>query len=198
MWDLDKKMTLIKKEIFKDIYLLRKYYSSEEASFLYDCLFSKISWKQYNVNVFGKTYPQPRLCSFIADNNVSYTYSKLTLNAEAWTNELYEIREKLKTDFKLEFNSVLANLYRDGNDSNGWHADNERELGKNPTLLSLSFGGEKALHLRSNTAKKKILIQNGDLLLFTGKSQHESQHMIAKSKTYTEARINLTFRNIIV
>lgn len=196
MGDLDKMMTW-DNELFKDIYIKYNYYHHDEAERLFNVLHEKISWKQFHVTVYGKSYPQPRLCAFYGDENLSYSYSKLTLKTEKWPAEILSIKEKIKSDLNLDFNSVLANLYRDGNDSNGWHADNEKELGKKPSLLSLSFGGEKILHLRSKTAKEKILIKSGDLLFFTGKSQHESQHMIAKSKRYTKARINLTFRNII-
>lgn len=188
---------LIKDEIFPDIYLVKNYLNSEQCGALFAQFLSQINWQKYHITVFGKTYLQPRLCSFIGDENLSYTYSKLTLHTKPWLSSILDLKKQIESDFSLQFNSVLANLYRDGNDSNGWHSDNEGELGLNPVLASLSFGGSKPLHLRNNNSKLKFIVDAGDLILFSGSSQHESQHMIPKSKTYTEPRINLTFRQII-
>lgn len=112
---------------------------------------------------------------------------------------MLQLKLRLEQEFDIQFNSVLANLYRDGKDSNGWHADNEKELGKNPIIASLSFGSERRFDLKHQLTKKKISfdLKNGALLIMGGEMQHFWKHQIAKSSKISEQRINLTFRRII-
>jgi alkylated DNA repair dioxygenase AlkB len=116
-----------------------------------------------------------------------------------WNPLLREINLKLASEINNTFTSVLLNLYRDGKDSNGWHADNEKELGKNPVIASLSFGAERTFHLQHNTEKtlkQKIILEHGSLLVMKGTTQHYWKHQIPKTAKEIGNRINLTFRNI--
>jgi alkylated DNA repair dioxygenase AlkB len=107
------------------------------------------------------------------------------------------IKNEIEEICQENFTTVLLNLYRDGKDSNGWHADNEKELGRNPIIASLSFGAERSFHLKHNSisdAKLKITLENGSLLLMKGETQHFWKHQIPKTAKPIGSRINLTFR----
>ena len=113
---------------------------------------------------------------------------------------LLDIEDRVRKVCDTEFTSVLLNLYRDGKDSNGWHADNEKELGKNPIIASLSFGAERFFHLKHRNQKElrlKIPLTSGSLFLMEGETQSHWLHQIAKTARPVGPRINLTFRKII-
>ncbi|SFD30425.1 2OG-Fe(II) oxygenase superfamily protein [Algibacter pectinivorans] len=116
-----------------------------------------------------------------------------------FNDDLLLIKSKIESHLKVKFTSCLANLYRDGNDSNGWHADNEKDLGKNPIIASVSFGAERVFNLKhkgDKSLKAKLNLQHGSLLLMQGSTQDNWLHQIPKTKKITEKRINLTFRII--
>lgn len=171
----------------------------EKANDLYEILRQELDWKQYPITLFGKTFSQPRLVAWYGQKGTQYRYSKTTLIADGWTTELEEIQQSLQTVLGTNFNSVLANLYRDGQDSMGWHSDDEKELGPQPIIASLSLGATRKLQFRkkiNKTEKAAVLLESGSLLIMQGNCQQEWQHQIAKTKTVNEPRINLTFRFI--
>jgi alkylated DNA repair dioxygenase AlkB len=170
-----------------------------EADQLYQQLLTDLDWKQYPIRMFGKTILQPRLIAWYGDQDTQYTYSQTTLIAKGWNDYLKQIQEELKHRFQLNFNSVLANLYRDGQDSMGWHSDNEKELGVQPIIASISLGAIRTLQFRekgNHKAKVSIALESGSLLLMQGDTQDVWQHQIAKTKKVKTPRINLTFRII--
>jgi alkylated DNA repair dioxygenase AlkB len=170
-----------------------------EADQLYQRLLTELSWQQYPIRMFGKTLLQPRLIAWYGDKDTQYTYSQTTLIAEGWDDNLKQIQEELKHRLQLNFNSVLANLYRDGQDSMGWHSDNEKELGAEPVIASISLGAARTLQFRKkddHKTKTSILLESGSLLLMRGNTQDNWQHQIAKTKKVKTPRINLTFRII--
>jgi alkylated DNA repair dioxygenase AlkB len=121
------------------------------------------------------------------------------MQPNAWNVILTHIKDEVETICQEKFTTVLLNLYRDGKDSNGWHADNEKELGRNPTIASVSFGAERPFHLQHNSikdAKQKIILEHGSLLVMKGETQHFWKHQIAKTAIPIAPRINLTFRII--
>lgn len=173
--------------------------SSIEANACFEVLKSKIVWQQEEVRVFGKIYPQPRLTALYGNNQNAYTYSGLTLYPKAFTPTLLNLKKKIETLCPNEFTSCLLNLYRDGKDSNGWHSDDEKELGINPIIASISLGQERMFHLRHKAKKDwkyKMPLGNGSLLLMEGETQHNWQHQIPKTRKTIKERINLTFRII--
>ena len=182
-----------------DIIYYPNFYSIEEASALFENLKSNTSWQQDDITVYGKTYPQPRLTALYSLETMIYSYSGISMNTMPFTPTLIQIKNKIEENSKEKFNAVLLNLYRDGNDSVGWHSDDEKELGKNPIIASLTLGEERMFHLRhknNKLLKSKFLLQHGSLLLMKGKTQHFWQHQIPKSKKINKSRINLTFRII--
>ena len=173
--------------------------TENQADELFEELKTSNLWRQDKVKVFGKTYDQPRLCFLAADRKVNYTYSGLTLPAVDFSKSLSLIKTRIEQTSSTRFNSCLANLYRDGNDSNGWHSDDEKELGDEPVIASLSLGVTRNFdlkHKRNRLIKKRIELTHGSLLLMSGRTQKDFKHQIAKSKRIHEPRINLTFRYI--
>lgn len=178
----------------------KNFFDPQKADRLFAQLHKEILWQQDPITVFGKTYMQPRLTALYANNNKPYSYSGITMHPHTFTAPLKEIQQKIEAVTKARFTTVLLNLYRDGNDSNGWHADNEKELGLNPVIASVSFGVPRYFQLKHRSIKEerfKFLLEHGSLLLMEGKMQHHWLHQIAKTKQVVEPRINLTFRKII-
>jgi len=160
---------------------------------------SKIEWQQDDIKVFGKVYPQPRLTALYANNAKPYSYSNITMQPHPFTEELQTIKQKIELKTDVIFTTCLLNLYRNGQDSNGWHADNEKELGKNPVIASITLGQERFFHLKhrnDKSLKHKILLEHGSLLLMQGETQHKWLHQIPKTAKPIKERINLTFRVI--
>lgn len=171
----------------------------EEANYYFDKLRNTVPWQQDDITVFGKTYAQPRLTALYGNNTKSYTYSNITMHPYVFKDEVLALKKKLEAVTPISFTTCLLNLYRDGKDSNGWHADDEKELGINPVIASISLGQERYFHLRhknDKNLKKKILLENGSLLLMQGETQHYWQHQIPKTAKKISERINLTFRII--
>jgi alkylated DNA repair dioxygenase AlkB len=160
----------------------------------------EINWKQETIRIFGKSYPTPRLTAWYGDEGKVYSYSGLKLSPLPWTEPLPEFKIRIEAVTGYLFNSVLLNWYRDGNDSMGWHADNEKELGMDPVIASLSLGVPRMFRLREIRNHKNrfgLTLENGSLLLMAGPLQHHWQHCLPRSARPLGDRINLTFRTII-
>jgi len=175
------------------------FFDKKEAYAIFDQLANEIPWQQDDIKVFGKTHPQPRLTALFGNEGKPYSYSNIKMQPHPWNLLLLKIKSYVEIVTDTNFTTVLLNLYRDGKDSNGWHADNEKELGTNPVIASLSFGAERSFHLKHNTdksQKKSIVLENGSLLLMKGTTQHFWKHQIPKTSKPIASRINLTFRFI--
>lgn len=170
-----------------------------DSNIYFNRLMAAVKWQQDQITVFGKTYSVPRLQSLYGDDGVSYIYSGMTLPAHPWNEELTEIKERVEAATGVDFNAVLCNLYRDGKDSNGWHADDEPELGLHPVIASVSFGVTRRFLLRHNNdpdARMEYALNSGSLLVMKGAMQQHWKHQIPKELKVKAARINLTFRKI--
>lgn len=182
-----------------ELYYDRFFFSNIEANKYFNLLKKEIQWRQDNIKIFGKIYPQPRLTALYANNNKSYSYSNIKMQPITFTPTIFDIKSKIEKRLNSQFTSCLLNLYRNGQDSNGWHADNEKELGLNPLIASLSLGAERVFHMKHRNDKKeklKINLTNGSLLVMRGKTQHHWLHQIPKTRKKVGERINLTFRII--
>ncbi len=162
----------------------------------YQTFLDEIDWQQEELNMYGKILPFPRLTAWHGDADKPYTYSGSTFEPNPWSPELLALKSKIETKSKVQFNSVLLNLYRDGTDSVSWHADDEKELGKNPEIASVNFGATRKFQLRHNETKEKheLLLTHGSLLIMKGALQHYWQHQVPKTKKKVRQRVNLTFR----
>lgn len=166
---------------------------------LFKELLETIPWQQDEIRVYGKVHRQPRLTALYGNEGKPYSYSGITMQPLPWNVLLQDIKDKVEKIAGVSFSTVLLNLYRDGSDSNGWHADDEKELGRNPVIASVSFGAERYFHMKHRSdknQKQKILLENGSLLIMKGPTQHHWMHQIPKTARPIEPRINLTFRII--
>ena len=182
-----------------DVIYYPDFFSKEEANTYFKVLLETTNWKQDDITIFGKTHKQPRLTALYANNDKPYSYSNITMQPLKFTEALQNIKTKVETQTVTLFTTCLCNLYRDGQDSNGWHADNEKELGQNPIIASVSFGAERLFKLKHRTNKSlkhDITLQHGSLLIMQGSTQHHWLHQIPKTKKVIGKRINLTFRVI--
>jgi alkylated DNA repair dioxygenase AlkB len=176
-----------------------QFFSKNEANILFEQLKNETPWQMDTIRVFGKIYFQPRLTALFGNEDKTYSYSNIKMQPHTWIPTLQKIKLKVEQISGTNFTTVLLNLYRDGKDSNGWHSDNEKELGINPIIASLSFGAERIFQLKHNTIlnlKHNILLENGSLLLMKGTTQHFWKHQIPKTSKNIGPRINLTFRVI--
>ena len=172
----------------------------EKKDLWFESCLHDLDWETGFITIFGKTHQIPRLQAWYADNEIEYTYSGKKLQRHNWNNLLLEIKEKIENITSFKFNSVLANLYRDGNDSMGLHSDDEKELGKNPVIASLSLGESRKIYFKHKNKKLNLIIPqaSGQLIVMHGKTQKYWKHEIKKTKKIKKPRINLTFRNIII
>ncbi|WP_434360844.1 alpha-ketoglutarate-dependent dioxygenase AlkB [Parasalinivibrio latis] len=167
-----------------------------EADALFDTLSTSLNWRQLPVWMFGKLVDQPRLMDWYGDE--PYSYSGLSLEAKTTPLILRALKERCEDACGFQFNSVLANLYRSGEDYMGWHKDNEAELGQQPVVASVSLGATRKFSFKHDITGKKIdfSLSHGDLLVMAGKTQQFWKHALPKTKRVHSPRINLTFRNI--
>ena len=173
-----------------------EFISPSAAAKLFDLLIRETPWRSDKVKVFGKWYDQPRLTAWYATSPRSYSYSGLNLDSLEMTDPLNSLLKSIEQKTDARFNSVLLNLYRDGKDSNGWHSDDEKELGPDPTIASVSLGEARVFQLKHKTtgATYKFTLKSGSLLLMGSRSQIEWKHQLPKTKTQVGPRINGTFR----
>ncbi|MBP1839659.1 alpha-ketoglutarate-dependent dioxygenase AlkB family protein [Formosa algae] len=175
------------------------FFSQLETDQLYQDLLQTIAWQQDDITLFGKTVPQPRLTALYANNNKPYSYSGIDMYPKHFNPTLLKIKNKVEDETEHTFTSCLCNLYRNGQDSNGWHSDNEKELGERPIIASVSFGAERIFHFkhrRDSSLKQKLILNHGSLLIMKGDTQKHWLHQLPKTKKDIGNRINLTFRII--
>src|SRR6476660_5107946 len=177
-----------------------KILSSEVSNQYFDSLMQNIQWEKDKVIIFGKHITTKRNVAWYGDSEYLYTYSSTTKRALAWTKELSELKRIVEEHTETRFNSCLLNLYHDGNEGMGWHSDDEKPLGKNNTIASLSFGAERKFSFKNKQTKQTVslVLEHGSLLIMKDATQTNWLHRLPKSKNITQPRINLTFRTICV
>jgi alkylated DNA repair dioxygenase AlkB len=177
---------------------LKGWLTPTEADALLAKLEARSDWTQGRIRMFGREIPEPRLTFFEGDPGVRYTYAHRPLDGLGWSPELEALRDRFERDFGIKTNTVLANLYRDGQDSMGWHRDDEPELGSDPLVVSLSLGATRDFAVRRDADRgtQHFALGHGDLLLMGSKSQIQWTHSIPKRLKINSLRINLTFREV--
>lgn len=173
-------------------------FSGEEADRLYQLLHEELDWQEREILIYGKRHKQPRLVAWHGDHGVNYRYSGQTLTTTPWTPALEQVRARCQQLTAHTFNSVLCNLYRDGNDGMGWHSDDEPELGPTPVIASVTLGEIRRFDLRHKTtgATHQIMLPHGSLLVMAGNTQAYWKHQVPRSKKVAGPRINLTYRQV--
>ena len=161
-------------------------------------LLDSVPWASQTITMFGKQYEEPRRTAWFGDEGASYTYSGITMTPHPWTPLLQSLRDVCEQNSGSAFNSVLLNLYRDGNDKMGWHADDEPELGTEPVIASLSLGATRKFRFRHRVTKEVVECElpTGSLVVMSGLSQKCWVHEVPRQKRVNTPRINLTFRKI--
>lgn len=180
-------------------WLLDAFIPAKESYTYLQTLIEQLPWREDKIQLFGRQVSIPRLQTFMADEGISYTYSGLQLQALPWHPLVMSLKDDLLDLTGVKFNAVLLNLYRDGQDSMGWHQDNEPELGDDPIVASISLGAERRFLFRNkhNQQKKvELKLNNGSLLWMGSGVQKVWQHSVPKTKRCQSPRINLTFRYI--
>lgn len=180
-----------------------RWLAAEEADAWLQRLSSEIPWERHRLRMFGREVDAPRLSCWIGDPGASYVYSRSRFEPRPWTPSLRVLRERVEQACGTYFNSVLANLYRDGEDSMGWHSDDEPELGPRPVIASISLGAERCFRFRARVSHGMrapspvgIVLSHGSLLRMAGETQRRYQHDLPKRAGIAAARLNLTFRLI--
>ncbi|HTU71639.1 MAG TPA: alpha-ketoglutarate-dependent dioxygenase AlkB [Candidatus Baltobacteraceae bacterium] len=180
-----------------DLLYFRHFYSEKASLKMLDALLTSVPWKQELLKIYGRSVPTPRLTAWYGDPGAAYTYSGLRNEPNPWTPLLLEMVDELYSFVGVRFNSVLLNRYRNGDDSLSWHADDEPELGAEPTIASLSLGTPRLFKLRKTSDPKdeaSLRLESGSLLLMQGRSQAKYRHSVPKERKVRGERINLTFR----
>ncbi|CCU71484.1 MAG: alpha-ketoglutarate-dependent dioxygenase AlkB [Thalassolituus oleivorans] len=170
------------------------------ADQLFTSLNGELPWTQESIMIYGRETLSPRLQAWHGDEGISYRYSGKTFTTLPWTPSLVGLCHSINQAFGLKLNSVLANLYRDGQDSMGWHADDEMELGSDPIIVSVSLGAERDFAVRRIGEQRqagKLALAHGSLLVMEAGMQNRWQHSLPKRQGIKQPRINLTFREII-
>jgi alkylated DNA repair dioxygenase AlkB len=173
---------------------------SKEADALFAALQADVPWEVHRLRLFGREVASPRLSCWIGDPGAVYAYSGSTFAPHAWLAVLRPTRTRLHDALAVPFNSVLANLYRDGRDAMGWHADDEPELGDAPVIASLSLGATRRFALKARAAHGARLaldLPHGSLLVMRGDTQRRYRHALPRTARAVGARVNLTFRRIL-
>ncbi len=182
-----------------EIILYRHFFDLTDSNLYFENLLTEVAWEQESILMFGKMTPLPRLTAWHGDPKTSYTYSSLKNEPLPWSETLLEVRQQLSELADAKFNSVLLNLYRNGSDSVAWHADDEKELGVNPSIASVSFGQTRKFAFKKKDAGTEVLsidLNHGDVLIMSGETQQNYLHQIPRSAKKMGPRINMTFRNV--
>ncbi|TAF33138.1 MAG: alpha-ketoglutarate-dependent dioxygenase AlkB [Cytophagales bacterium] len=197
LFDLPERITFNLPEA--DVLYYAHFLSVAEANDYFLLLKQELQWQQKHIKLFGKQVLEPRLTAFYGDEHRTYTYSQTLHVPLPWPPVLWSLKQKLEAALQTNFNVVLANYYRNGQDSMGLHADDEPELGSEPCIASLSLGQSRffrLVHKRKKYSPLKISLEHGSLLVMRGHTQTNWLHELPKSTKNVGERINLTFRHL--
>jgi alkylated DNA repair dioxygenase AlkB len=198
VFDVDKTANLLYKDGTAHYYGTIMPY--KEANRYFDLLLNNILWENDEAIILGKHIITKRKVAWYGNSDYLYTYSKATKQALTWTKELLELKRIIEQITKARFNSCLLNLYHNGTEGLGWHSDDERSIGKNTPIASLSFGAERKFSFKHKQTKQMVslVLEHGSLLVMKDATQMNWLHSLPKSNKIIQARINLTFRTMVV
>ena len=170
----------------------------EGANHYRDVLLNTIEWKNDEAIILGKKIVTKRKVAWYGDKSFKYTYSNTTKKALPWNDELLELKSQVEYESGETYNSCLLNLYHDGAEGMAWHSDGEKDLKKNGTIASLSFGAERKFSFKHKQTKETVslYLQHGALLVMSGETQSHWLHRLPPTKKVVKPRVNLTFRTI--
>ncbi|MDN3398556.1 alpha-ketoglutarate-dependent dioxygenase AlkB [Psychrobacter sp. APC 3426] len=176
----------------------------DDADILYNALLTELPWQSDIVTLFAKTHVTTRQIVWMGDKGISYQYSGHARQAIAWTDSVFHVKrhieqQLLKIGINIDFNSCLLNYYPSGSDGMGYHADDEKELGHQPVIASLSLGATRKFVFKHKKTQDKVelYLESGQLIVMHGETQRFWKHSITKTKTVEAGRISLTFRHML-
>jgi alkylated DNA repair dioxygenase AlkB len=182
-----------------------KFFDRSESDRLLAALITEVPWSQDAIKMFGKSVLQPRLTCWMGDSGAAYKYSGLLMQPRSWSPIVNQVKVRVEEMLELSFNGALLNYYRDGMDSMGWHRDNEKELGHQPTIASVSFGAERSFEFRrykTKADKTRLQLGHGSVLVMGGDLQEFWEHSLPKAAKLKSAnlgpRVNITFRKVAI
>ena len=183
-------------DLVPDHEYFRDFLDANQSAQLMESLVATTPWRDDVITLFGRTHLVPRRTALFGEPGARYTYSRIVMDPLPWPDNVLEIRQRIEAIADASFNAVLVNLYRNGSDSNGWHADDEAELGQNPVIASVSLGAPRTMKFkrRDGSARWSVALEPGSLLVMRGDSQSDWLHTIPKELRVREPRVNLTFR----
>ncbi len=197
---LDKNSSLIKANNLSVKYI-ENFFDFDQSQLYMKHLTNDIKWKREKIRMWGKEIVTKKRIAWYADEGKSYTYSGSTFYPVQWDEVLLEIKKQVEQHIRFQFNSVLLNEYKSGEVGMGWHSDDEKELGIDPIIASLSFGANRDFIFKHKTDKSfekiKIHLKSGSLLIMSGSTQHYWKHSLPKRLKVRDPRVNLTFRKIL-
>ena len=182
-----------------EAYYFGKLIDDAKANALMSDLLKNISWEYDELIIYGKHIITKRKTAWYGDTPLKYSYSNMTKTALPWIPALVELKRLVEKQSQSTFNSCLLNLYHTGDEGMAWHSDDEKELGDQPTIASLSLGAQRNFSFKHKSTKENVSLslESGSLLLMKGITQKHWQHSLPKTTKVSEPRINLTFRAII-
>jgi alkylated DNA repair dioxygenase AlkB len=177
-----------------ELILIDNFFTKEESDRFYEKILRQTKWREYEMEMYDKIVTAPRMISWYEDKDNVGAYQ----NGPDWTYDLLTIRGRVERETQIEFNSLLLNLYRNGNDGVSWHSDKEHNSGPNPIIASVTFGETRMFRLRHKFRKEipqvEIPLHHGSFLLMAGTTNSFWQHQVPKTAKNVLPRINLTFR----
>ena len=182
-----------------ELHFAERWLEPTEADALMQAVTEEVPWETHRIRLFGKEHDSPRLSCWIGDPGASYVYSRVRFQPNPWPPALAALRPRIQSASGAAMNSVLANLYRSGQDAMGWHSDDEPELGLRPVIASLSLGGTRRFrfrHRRDHSKTFAMALPHGSLLVMSGDTQANWQHALPRTAKPVDPRVNLTFRCI--
>ena len=172
----------------------------KESNYFFDAMMNEIEWRHDEAVIFGRHIVTKRKVAWYGDESFEYTYSNKTRTALPWTKDLLKLKELVEKETNELFNSCLLNLYHNGDEGMAWHSDDEKDLKKDGTIASLSFGAIRKFSMKHRTEKENklaIFLEPGSLLVMKGTTQTYWLHSLPKSKKVSTPRVNLTFRQMV-
>ncbi len=182
------------------VWLNDAFIEPKRASALQHQLLAECEWRQPVIRMGSRTIHSPRLAAWYGDRDAIYTYSGLQNEPCPWIGTLAAVRRLIEQTLGVDFNSVLVNCYRSGQDSMGWHRDNEPELGSHPIIVSVSLGETRKFlmqHIKYRQGRWETMLQHGSALVMLAATQRWWRHAVPKTKVHNDVRLNLTFRQIL-
>ncbi len=179
--------------------LYEQCFTDAQSTDILDALLRRLDWQQPSIHMHGREVLIPRKQVWMGDPNTAYRYSGKLFTPASWNPTVVKIKERIESLSGQQYNSVLCNLYRNGQDSVSWHADDESALDETSSIASISFGTTRRFDLKPKNGDKQraqLELENAMLLIMSPEVQLYWLHQIPKTKKVHSPRVNLTFRRV--